>query len=125
MNINLQILDEVVCAPSCNNEDNREQVSHLIGSHHRAFTGHNDMSELRNMSIEQQLMLLYYWAADGYRNGDLSRDQLELLQDPLRTIKKRILKEDKASLTHKLWHRAIRSDTIKMKEGDISHPDTQ
>ena len=111
MNINLQIIDEVVSALPRDTEDNREQVNHLIGNHHRAFTGHNDISQLRNMSVEQQLMLLYYWAADGYRNGDLTRDQLDLLHNPLRTIKKRLLKEDKECLTHKLWNRAIRSDT--------------
>ena len=110
MNINLQILDDVASADECDSEDNREQVIHLIGNHHRAFAGHSDLSELRNMSVEQQLMLLYYWAADGYRNGDLTRDQLELLQSPLRTIKKRLLREDRECLTHKLWNRAIRSD---------------
>jgi hypothetical protein len=110
MNINLQIVDEVVCAPACNNQDNKDQLIHLIGNHHRAFGGHSDVSGLRNMSVEQQLMLLYYWATDGYRNGDLTRDQLDLLNNPLRTIKKRILKEDKESLTHKLWNKAIRSD---------------
>ena len=113
MNINLKIIDEVISSSPRDAEDNRESVIHLMKSHHRLFPSGvlDGISELRNTTTEQQLMLLYHWVNDGYRSGSLTGDQVKLLRDPLGTIMKRILKEDKHCLTHKLWNRAIRSGT--------------
>jgi hypothetical protein len=106
--INVQIIEDVISSPTIASRNNREELSHLIRNHDRSFGGATSL-DLSNMTLEQKLMLLYYWVADGYRNGDLTKDQIELLRNPAAVIKKRLLKEDKDSLTHKLWHGAIRS----------------
>ena len=107
--INIQIIEGVISSPTLVPINNREEVTHLMRSHHRSFGGATSIGDLSNMTVEQQLMLLYYWVADGYRNGDLTREQIELLRNPTAVIRKRLLKEEKDSLTHKLWHGALRA----------------
>ena len=107
--INIQIIEGVVSSPTLVPENNREELSHLMRNHHRSFGGATSIDDMSHMTVEQQLMLLYYWVADGYRNGDLTSEQVELLKNPTAVIRKRLLKEEKDSLTHRLWHGALRT----------------
>jgi hypothetical protein len=68
------------------------------------------------MDSQQLLMILYCWVCDGYSGADLTREQVQLLQNPEKIIREKILKQKKGGLSNKLWRSAISASTREEEE---------
>lgn len=111
MNIHAQIVDGVIEARTSGSASALDNLNHLIKNRSSQFGSNTDASFLGDMDSQQLLMILYCWVCDGYSGGDLTRDQVQLLQNPEKVIREKILKEKKGGLSNKLWRSAISSST--------------
>jgi hypothetical protein len=116
MNIHAQIVDGVIEAQATGSVSTLDNLNHLIKNRSSQFGSNTDASFLGNMDSQQLLMILYCWVCDGYSGADLTREQVQLLQNPEKIIREKILKQKKGGLSNKLWRSAISASTREEEE---------